>query len=141
MKYKSWLLKQPNGLRKPLILSDLKNAERVILGYVQRSSFPAVLKVLRHPLSTTSKARKKALRGEGQPLYRLNPQVKDDLLVAGGRPSNAPINENTKHPIILPHKNHVIDLIIQDYHESVVHMGARNGRPGASVFKMGRGGG
>ena len=81
--------------------------------YVQRSSFPAVLKVLRDPLSTTSTSRKKALKGEGQSLYRLNPQVKDDLLVAGGRLGNAPINENT---------NHAIDLIIQDYHQNVGHM-------------------
>ena len=110
MKYKSWLLKRPNGLRKPLIVSELKNAERAVLAYVQRSSFPAVLKVLKDSLSTTSKARKKALKGEGQSLYRLHPQVKDDLLVAGGRLGNAPIDENTKHPIILPHKNHLTDL-------------------------------
>ena len=63
------------------------------------------------------------LKGEGQSLYRLNPQVKDDLLVAGGRLGNMPIDENTKHPIILPHKNHVTDLIIQDCRENVGHMG------------------
>ena len=123
MKYKSWLLKRPNGLRKHLTVNDLKNSERVIVGYIQRSSFPAVLKVLGDPLSTASKARKKALKNEGQSIYRLNPQIKDDLLIAGGRLGNAPIDESTKHPIILPYKNHVTDLIIQDYHENVGHMG------------------
>ena len=104
-------------------MSDLKNAEPLVVGYVQRSSFPAVLKVLRDALSTVSKARKKELKVEGQSIYRLNPQIKDDLLIAGGRLGNAPIDESTKHPIILPHKNHVTDLIIQNYHENVGHMG------------------
>ena len=123
MKYKSWLLKRPNGLRKHFTVNDLRNSERVIVGYVQRSSFPAVLKVLGDPLSTASKARKKALKIEGQSIYRLNPQIKDDLLIAGGRLGNAPIDESTKHPIVIPYKNHVTDLIIQDYHENVGHMG------------------
>ena len=95
-------------------MSELKNTERTVLGYVQRSSFLAVLKGLRDPLPTTSKATKKALKSKGQSLYRPNPQVKDDLLVAGGRLGYAPINENT---------NHAIDLIIQDYHQNVGHMG------------------
>ncbi len=104
-------------------MRELQYAEREILRYVQTSSFPGTLKILTDKSPVASKAKKKALQKEAHSIYRLNPQVKDELLIAGGRLDNAPIDENTKHPIILPYKNHVTDLIVQDCHENIGYMG------------------
>ena len=41
----------------------------------------------------------------------------------GGRLVNAPIGDERKHPIILPYKHHVTDLIIKQCHENLGHMG------------------
>ncbi len=123
LKYKGWLLKRPDQSSKHLTVRELQYAEREILRYVQMSSFPGALKILTDKSPVDSKAKKKALQKEAHSIYRLNPQVKDELLIAGGRLDNAPIDENTKHPIILPYKNHVTDLIVQDCHENIGHMG------------------
>ena len=44
------------------------------------------------------------------------------LLCIGGRLKNAPVPEETKHPILLPH-HHVSDLIIRHYHINAGHVG------------------
>ena len=41
----------------------------------------------------------------------------------GGRLQFASINEEVKHPMVLPSKNHVTDLVIRYYHGLVGHMG------------------
>ena len=56
-------------------------------------------------------------------IYRLNPQLKEGLLKVGGRLVSAPIDMNIKHPVILPYKHHVTDLIVQSFHQEVGHMG------------------
>ena len=40
-----------------------------------------------------------------------------------GRLASAPVPYEKKHPIILPYKHHVTDLIIKQYHESLGQMG------------------
>ena len=54
-----------------------------------------------------------------------------------GRLASAPVPYEKKHPILLPSKHNVTDLIIKQYHESLGHMGQecvlsslRNTRPG-----------
>ena len=53
----------------------------------------------------------------------MNPQLKEGLLRVGGRLFSAPIDMNIKHPVILPYKHYVTDLIVQSYHQEVGHMG------------------
>ena len=40
-----------------------------------------------------------------------------------GRLASAPVPYEKKHPILLPSKHNVTDLIIKQYHESLGHMG------------------
>ena len=54
---------------------------------------------------------------------KLNPQVCDGLLRVGGHIGQAPLSYELKHPMILPYKHHVTDLIIKDHHLKMGHMG------------------
>ena len=56
-------------------------------------------------------------------MHQLNPRLEDGLLRVRGRLAHAPVPYEKKHPIILPYKHHVTDLIIKQYHESLGHMG------------------
>ena len=66
---------------------------------------------------------KKVLRKVGASLRQLNPQLNEGLLQAGGRLQNTPVAYERKHPIILPYKHRVTNLIIRQYHETLGHMG------------------
>ncbi|KAJ8024614.1 hypothetical protein HOLleu_34561 [Holothuria leucospilota] len=41
----------------------------------------------------------------------------------GGRLEKAPLPNEEKHPVIVPHKHHVTELLIVHYHQKVVHSG------------------
>ena len=55
-------------------------------------------------------------------MRKLHPLLDNDgILRVGGRLENAPIEYQTKHPIILPYRHHVTDLIILQYHHRAGH--------------------
>ena len=57
------------------------------------------------------------------PLRKLNPVVVDGIIRVGGRLGNTDaVSYGLKHPIILPNKHHVTDIIIRHYHQ-VGHVG------------------
>ena len=57
-------------------------------------------------------------------LYRLDPFVdKDGLMRVGGRIKRADLPVATKHPVILPRKSPITDLLIKFCHAKVNHMG------------------
>ena len=56
-------------------------------------------------------------------LKRLNPFTEDGLIRIGGRLEHAPIDYETKHPIMLPNKHHVTDLIVRHHHLLTGHSG------------------
>ena len=45
------------------------------------------------------------------------------ILRVGGQLENALIDYDAKHPIILPYRNHVTDLIISQHHQKTGHLG------------------
>lgn len=47
------------------------------------------------------------------------------LLRVGGRLHNAPIASNFQHPILLPKKSHLTNLIIDSFHKTYLHVGPR----------------
>ena len=67
----------------------------------------------------SNKAGKKSIQKAGLSIYKLNPQLKDGLLMVGGRLVHAPVDENMKHSVMLPYKHHVTDLVVQSYHQNV----------------------
>ncbi|KAJ0171792.1 hypothetical protein K1T71_012555 [Dendrolimus kikuchii] len=69
-------------------------------------------------LIKTGKVHKKSV------LTSLNPFIDNDgLLRVGGRLDRATIDENRKHPIIIPSKSHFTDLLIADAHQKTLHGG------------------
>lgn len=56
-------------------------------------------------------------------LRQLNPQLEGGLLKVGGRLVNTPVDSKLKHPIILPFKHPVTEMVIRHHHAEVGHMG------------------
>jgi transposase InsO family protein len=85
----------------------LNEAEICILIYQQKKSFQSEL---------NGKISKQSS------VYRLNPVMKDGLLRVGGRLETSRLSYGAKHPIILPAKCHVSELILRDIHQSIGHL-------------------
>ncbi|XP_050555621.1 uncharacterized protein LOC118273288 [Spodoptera frugiperda] len=61
---------------------------------------------------------------KGSRLTSLSPFLDDDgILRVGGRLHRASIDENMKHPILIPHKSHFTNLLIAEAHERTLHGG------------------
>ena len=56
-------------------------------------------------------------------LYWLDTILEDGILGVGGRLENAPMDQDARHPIILPNKHHLTTLIIERYHRDLGHSG------------------
>ncbi|KAK3715636.1 hypothetical protein QZH41_008075 [Actinostola sp. cb2023] len=108
-----------------LTVEELRNAERLILAHVQLISFPEVVEALSTKKSSDERSTKRTLQRVGASIYQLNPtwDSKERLLRVGGRLVEAPVDDEFKHPIILPYRHPVTDLIIEHYHITVGHMG------------------
>ena len=71
-----------------------------------------------------AKAKKSGIR-KSSTLFRLDPLLdKDGLIRVGGRLGNSQeFEESFKHPVILPKKSFIVELIIHDAHKKVAHAG------------------
>lgn len=68
--------------------------------------------------------KKKQKLSKASRLTSLSPILDDGgVLRVGGRLHEAPINENIKHPILIPNKSYLTDLLIADAHERTLHGG------------------
>ncbi|XP_043477349.1 uncharacterized protein LOC122508206 [Leptopilina heterotoma] len=97
----------------PLTATELKIAEDRIMQLVQREEFEEEIKNA-HAGKEISKS---------STLNRLSPIYVAGMLRVGGRIENAAINDNKKHPIVLPKKHIVTRLLIREYHEKNLHSG------------------
>ena len=67
-------------------------------------------------------------------MRKLHPVLdKNEILRVGGRLENAPVEYKTKHPIILPYRHHVTDLIVLQHHQRADHLGQEYVRNSASL--------
>jgi hypothetical protein len=105
-----------------LEVKELKQAEIYIVRFVQSMSYPELVKFQNNKHLSNGNYTKKVLKETKTSLYQLSPLVRDGVLVVGERLKNAQINEEAKHPIILPYKHHITDLIIK-HHVKAGHMG------------------
>ena len=55
---------------------------------------------------------------------KLNPVMVDGVITVGGCLERAIIRLSARHPMSLPSKHHVTDLVIRDCHEREGHVGA-----------------
>lgn len=101
----------------PLTLNELDNAERNLLEYVQGREFAEIshwIKRHKHSDNITSK---------NHVINKLRPIIIDNLIRVGGRLSSSDLPMEQKHPIILPSKHPITELIIRYYHQVEGHMG------------------
>ena len=103
------------GVQQSITVRDLRYAETKVIILAQEAYFSDDIKAL-------SKG-EQLLRSN--PLYNLDPFVDaDGLLKVGGRLRRcADLDANIKHPVILPPKSHLTQLLIKHCHELVKHAG------------------
>ena len=63
---------------------------------------------------------------KGSPLHKLDPILINGLLRVGGRLHCSPIDEDAKHPILLPKGHPIANLIIRHYHKLCGHSGVEH---------------
>lgn len=119
LRYKAWLLnKVRSQFGQPIAqvtsgkvtLAEMKTAEREILMSLQRKFFPKELK----QLSKCGQADRTKLVNKSSSISRLDPILKDGLLLVGG---HTRIETEARNPIILPKESHIVDLIVRNCHE------------------------
>ena len=92
-----------------LVVEEIQNATQAILKYVQKVHFQRELEDLKKGNSVMKKSR----------LAALNPVLTDEIIRMSGRQIH-------KAPIILPHSDHVTDLIIRQCHSKNGHVGLQH---------------
>nr|XP_053620905.1 uncharacterized protein LOC128681202 [Plodia interpunctella] len=97
--------------REHISASDLDKAEILVLRELQRFHFSSELKNI-----NSNKFCSRAFR-------RLKPFMQDGLIRVGGRLSRSELDFDHKHPIVLPRKDHIVDLIIDYHHKVNAHAG------------------
>ena len=105
-----------------LTVEELDQAKNVVLRHVQRTVSPEELKML--SASEHAKNPKKIFLWKTRMSIRqLNLVLDEGLIRVGGRLVNASVSDKSKHPISIPSKHPVTDMIIRYHHAEVGHMG------------------
>ena len=123
LRFKHWLIlksKIPVAVSNSvptgkLTVEELTKAEHAIISCVQMNSYKDEIDTL--------KSGEKQLKKRSS-LLNLDPVVMNGLLCVGGRLKHLQTEtSDMKHPVILPKRNHVADLIIRYYHHLSGHLG------------------
>ena len=115
---------------KPVDARELKYAEQQIIKIVQNEAFRDEVQLLKDVKARqqavdqdTSKDKIKTMKRLSS-LYKLDPFLDEDgLLRVGGRLRQSSVPYEVKHPVILPKKGHVTNLVLCHYHKLVQHQG------------------
>ena len=91
----------------PIDVDELRDAERAIIKLVQDQTF-------KEELLSLGSSRKEVKKSSS--IAKLDPTPIEGILRVGGRLQKSPIDQEAKHPTILPKDHHVSDLIIRHYH-------------------------
>jgi len=66
------------------------------------------------------------LRNESSTVMKLDLILVDNVLRGGGRLDKAPLSYEARHPAILPHVSHLMELVIQHLHARGAHFGVNH---------------
>ena len=95
-------------------VDDLNNSTLVIIRNLQRYAYS----------ETISRLHEEQVLPKNNKLAKLDVAIDEfGILRVGGRLQNSTMSFGVKHPIILPRRSHITDLIIRYYHEKVRHQG------------------
>ena len=111
-------------------LAELQEAEKTIIRCLQYEHFREELQILCDLNVTNGETNRNQARKRNQALrktsslYKLDPFVDHDGIIrVGGRIRRADTPVDLKHPVIIPRKGHLTELLIQHHHLKVNHMG------------------
>ena len=115
---------------KPVDVKERQHAKLQIIRIVQNEAFQDEIQLLKDvniksPAADkdASKERMRTVK-KSSSLYKLDPFLdKDGILRVGGRLRQSSIPYDVKHPVILPKKGHVTDLILCHFHQLIKHQG------------------
>ncbi|XP_041954032.1 uncharacterized protein LOC121713480 isoform X1 [Alosa sapidissima] len=105
-----------DNIKEAITVNDLIMAEKAILSYVQKQSFPDEINMLQEGASNVKKS---------SSIYKLDPVLDNGILRVGGRLRRTAMPEERKHPAILAKNHHVSTLILRHVHAQTGH-GGRN---------------
>ena len=105
----------PDPRTVSLCVSNLLQADKIIVRWVQNRSFPEEISCLQ--------SGEDSFLPQSNRLAPLSPILVDGILRVGSRIKNAPVTDYTKHPVILPADSPVSPLIIQKIHIETGHGG------------------
>ena len=96
----------------PLTVDEIEVAEKGIIRYVHEGSYRKELAVFRkgQQRQSPSEVNNETVQKTSS-IYKLDPQLIDELLHVGGRLRNAPIPNEEKHQIIIPKESPVAKLL------------------------------
>ncbi|XP_068738205.1 uncharacterized protein, partial [Montipora capricornis] len=116
-------LQSDDSIISPLSISEINEAENEIIKYVQKQTFKDELASLSGVGNDTRETANQNNLKKNSSIYKLDPVLENGLLRVGGRLEHAPIENDAKHPIILPKRHHVAKLIIEYFHRASAHSG------------------
>ncbi|XP_055958534.1 uncharacterized protein LOC130013669 [Patella vulgata] len=104
----------------PVNAEEIENAETKIIMMFQKQYFDNEIKTLK----SNEEQETKDSKLNKSSLYRLDPFLDGKgILRVGGRIKHAKVPGVAKHPIIIPKKGHVTNLIICHHHNRIQHQG------------------
>ena len=122
------VIKRKSFSHVDVVVEDLQEAEKLLIKWIQEEAFEEQLKILKdsnidEDTRESKKERKKFLR-KNDLLVQLDPFVdQSGVLRVGGRLKKSDLEENIKHPIILPKKGKISRLVVESCHRRVRHQG------------------
>jgi hypothetical protein len=110
---------------QPLTVEELQTAKIRLIRNVQRVEFPNEVACLK--LKPKSSHGNRPIVNKSSRLSTLSPFVAEYGLVrVGGRLNRAKISFDAKHPVVIPSKHHLVDLLIRHYHKKEGHSRVRS---------------
>lgn len=127
LRKESGVVNQVKGTFSPITTEEMQRAQTEILKHVQKRSFPEEMILIEESTSTNDDTSTRSqtsynLKKSSQ-IADLDPVKVSGLLRVGGRLRRSTIEDESKHPVILPKSHHVVDLIVTDAHIQSGHSG------------------
>ncbi|CAG7818271.1 unnamed protein product [Allacma fusca] len=98
----------------PISTEEIESVNLKWVRYVQGQEFTLELEALKNGKPCPAKSR----------IFTLNPFLDSEQLIrVGGRLRNSDLMFEQKHPLLLPQHHHLTKLIVQHFHERLLHAG------------------
>lgn len=111
----------------PVSVEELRLAEIEIFKAIQKEAFTQEIAFLQAVKSNQEREKcnlKKGPMKKMSPIRRLDPFMdQDGVLRVGGRIKHADLSFHEKHPLILPKKGHITELVVRHHHARNHHQG------------------